>query len=208
MPQSLITAKYQTTVPKEVRQKLDLRSGDVLRWEVVGRDIRIVPPRRGFLDRRGSLRVGPGSVVDDVRQARAQRPLRTSPEAVMSEAKRVGAILETSKVRRHANTRRCGMPMIQNGAQLTPGQLLKAVEQMPPEDLDRFVEQVVVLRASQRAPRLSQAESELLEKINQGLPASDQRQYDELVARREIADLPQDENAEFLRLTCPFGKRA
>ena len=73
MPQSLITSKYQTTVPKEVRQKLDLRSGDILRWEVVDRGIRIVPARRAFLARRGSLRVGSGSVVDDVRQARRLR---------------------------------------------------------------------------------------------------------------------------------------
>lgn len=96
------------------------------------------------------------------------------------------------------------MPMIQIEAQLTAGQLLKAVEQMPPEDLDRFVEQVAVLRASQRAPRLSQAESRLLEKINRGLAARDQHQYDELVAKREIEDLTQDENAEFLRLTNLF----
>ncbi len=93
------------------------------------------------------------------------------------------------------------MPMMQNQARLTAGQLLEAVEQMPQEALDRFVEQVVVLRASQRAPRLSRAESELLEKINRGIAAPDQRQYDELVAKREIEDLPQDENAEFLRLT-------
>ncbi len=77
MPQSLITAKYQTTVPKEIRQKLDLRSGDTLRWEVVGRDIRVVPARRGFLDRRGSLHVGPGSAVDDVREARRLRGTET-----------------------------------------------------------------------------------------------------------------------------------
>ena len=59
------------------------------------------------------------------------------------------------------------MPMVQIKAHLTLGQLLKAAEQMPQEDLDRFVEQLVLLRASQRAPRLSQAESELLGKINQ-----------------------------------------
>jgi len=73
MPQSLITAKYRTTVPKEIRQKLDLRSGDVLRWEVAGRDIRVVPQRRGFLDRRGSLRVAPASAADQVRAARRLR---------------------------------------------------------------------------------------------------------------------------------------
>ncbi len=93
------------------------------------------------------------------------------------------------------------MPMTQNQARLTTGQLLKAVEQMPQDALDRFVEQVVVLRASQRAPKLTRAESELLKKINQGIAAQDQQQYDELVAKREVEDLMQDENAEFLRLT-------
>ncbi len=73
MTESTITSKYQTTVPKEIRQKLGLRPKDVLRWEVVGHDARVVPARRGFLDRRGSLRIGAGSAVDDVRQARALR---------------------------------------------------------------------------------------------------------------------------------------
>ncbi|MCP4592512.1 MAG: STAS/SEC14 domain-containing protein [bacterium] len=96
------------------------------------------------------------------------------------------------------------MPMIQIEAQLTAGQLLKAVEQMPQEDLDRFVEQVVVLRARQRAPSLSQADSVLMEKISQGLAGQDQQRYDELVARREFEDLTEDQNAEFLRLTNLF----
>ncbi len=68
---------------------------------------------------------------------------------------------------------------------------------MPQEDLDRLVEP----RAGQRASRLSQAESELMEKISQGLDAQDQHQYDEFVAKRETEDLTQDENAEFLHLT-------
>lgn len=70
MTQSTITSKYQTTVPKEVREKLGLRPQDVLRWEVVGDMIRILPAQRGFLERRGSIRVGKGSVVDDIRRAR------------------------------------------------------------------------------------------------------------------------------------------
>ncbi len=92
------------------------------------------------------------------------------------------------------------MPTVQIKAHLTTQQLLKAVEQMPQEDLDRFVEQVVALRASQRAPRLSQAESKLLRRVNQGLAEQDQRRFAELVARRETEDLTQHENAEFLRL--------
>ncbi len=93
------------------------------------------------------------------------------------------------------------MPTVQIKAHLTTRQLLKAVEQMPQEDLDRFVEQVVMLRASQRAPRLSPAESELLERINQGLAAREQQRFDELVTQREVADLTDEENAEYLRLT-------
>ena len=73
MTQSTITSKYQTTVPKEIRLKLGLRPRDVLRWEATSRDVRLVPARRGFLDRRGSLHVGPGDPVDDVRRARALR---------------------------------------------------------------------------------------------------------------------------------------
>ena len=73
MTQSTITSKYQTTVPKEVRQKLGLRPRDALRWEVLGGEARVVPARRGFLDRRGTVSVGPGSPVDDVRTARALR---------------------------------------------------------------------------------------------------------------------------------------
>lgn len=73
MTQSTITVKYQTTVPKEVRQKLDLRPSDVLRWEVVDDEVRVAPARRGFLERRGSVLIGSGSTVDDIRRARAQR---------------------------------------------------------------------------------------------------------------------------------------
>ncbi len=73
MTESKITAKFQTTVPKEVRTKLHLRPGDVLRWEVVDGDVRMVPARRGFLERQGSIRVGPGSAVEDVRKARKMR---------------------------------------------------------------------------------------------------------------------------------------
>ena len=92
------------------------------------------------------------------------------------------------------------MPTVQIKAHLTIAQLLKAVEQMSREDLDRFFEQVLLLRANQRSPRLSRAESELLDKINQGLAKLDQQRLNELVARREAEDLTPDENAEFLRL--------
>lgn len=77
MVQSTITSKYQTTVPKEIRQKLGIEPRDVLRWEVVDGDARVTVARSTFLERRGSIHVGSGSAADDVRRARALRGTET-----------------------------------------------------------------------------------------------------------------------------------
>ena len=73
MVQSKITSKHQVTVPKEIREKLGVKPGDRLVWEVVGDEARVVPARNAFLERAGTIKVGPGSVVDDVRKARRMR---------------------------------------------------------------------------------------------------------------------------------------
>lgn len=92
------------------------------------------------------------------------------------------------------------MTSVQLEVQLSPEQLLKAVKQMPPPELEWFAEQVMALRP--RPERgLSQAESELLLKINQGVPADLQRRYDELIAKRDAATLTEDEYKELLELT-------
>lgn len=70
MAKSTITVKYQTTVPKEVRQKLGVGPSDVLQWEVLGDHVRVTAARPAFLDREGTIRVGPGDPVEDVRRAR------------------------------------------------------------------------------------------------------------------------------------------
>jgi bifunctional DNA-binding transcriptional regulator/antitoxin component of YhaV-PrlF toxin-antitoxin module len=74
MAESKITSKNQTTVPKEVRDRLGVGPADVLHWEVFDRgEVRLTVADRKFLLRRGSIRVGAGSPVDDVRRAREQR---------------------------------------------------------------------------------------------------------------------------------------
>jgi hypothetical protein len=93
------------------------------------------------------------------------------------------------------------MPVIQLEAQLTVGQLLAAVEQMPQPELDQFVDRVVAFRAGQRAPQLSGSESELLAKINQGVPADLQGRYDELISKRRNWTLTEREHDELLHLT-------
>ena len=73
MPKSTITSKGQTTVPREVRQRLAVGEGDVLEWELVGNTVRIVVPYRAFLRRRGTILTGKGTAVGDVRNARQRR---------------------------------------------------------------------------------------------------------------------------------------
>jgi len=70
MSRSTLTVKYQTTVPKEVREKLGAKPGDVLQWEVVGSSVRVTAATPAFLTLQGSFKVGPGDPVDDVRKAR------------------------------------------------------------------------------------------------------------------------------------------
>jgi AbrB family looped-hinge helix DNA binding protein len=73
MAQSSITSKNQTTVPKEVRDRLGTGPGDVLHWEVEGDHARVRPAAAGFLRWRGKVAVGRGSTVNDVRRARTRR---------------------------------------------------------------------------------------------------------------------------------------
>lgn len=93
------------------------------------------------------------------------------------------------------------MPVIHVNAQVSQEQLLKAVEQMHSEELEAFVTQVLALRARRDASATSPEESELLARINKGLPPESQSQYDELVAKRQAGTLSSDEHRELLRLS-------
>lgn len=73
MARSTLTSKSQTTVPKEVREKLGIGPGDVLDWEVADGAVRVTPTGRAFARRRGSIGVGPGSAVEDVQALRRRR---------------------------------------------------------------------------------------------------------------------------------------
>jgi hypothetical protein len=85
--------------------------------------------------------------------------------------------------------------------QLSSQELLKAVEQLSLTDLEQFVSQVLLLQAQRKANSLPQAEAELLQKINQGIPSDTQKNYDELIAQRQAETLTPEEHSELLRLT-------
>jgi AbrB family looped-hinge helix DNA binding protein len=54
MPTSTITSKGQTTVPKEVRDALNVDAGDKLTWEVRGGRVAITTERPALYQLEGS----------------------------------------------------------------------------------------------------------------------------------------------------------
>jgi hypothetical protein len=93
------------------------------------------------------------------------------------------------------------MPTVQVEAHLSPDDLLRAVQQLESPELEQFLARVVALRAQRQAPHLAQAETELLVKINRGLPDDLRQRHDSLAAKRDQETLTPDEHAELLRLT-------
>jgi hypothetical protein len=93
------------------------------------------------------------------------------------------------------------MPAIQLTAELSSEQLLQAVTQLSPRELTKFLKQVATVRPPQAEHTLSRQESELLLKINQGVPEPVQQRYNELIAKRRAMTLTPDEYTELLNLT-------
>jgi len=85
-------------------------------------------------------------------------------------------------------------------------QLLHAALQLPRAELEQFVARLLLLSIQQDTPRLAQAESELLLKINQGLPPATQQKLDTLIAKRQAQTLTLEEHQELIRLTDSIEK--
>ena len=86
-------------------------------------------------------------------------------------------------------------------AAASPEQLLQEVSQFSDAALDRFFDQVVLLRAERRAPHLSRQEAELLEIINYRHPSDTQARFDFLIKRRQSNRMTSKEKAELLTMT-------
>jgi hypothetical protein len=92
------------------------------------------------------------------------------------------------------------MASLQHKTNLSANELLQAVAQLKPHELERFVKEAIALQARRSAPSLSHTETELMLKINQGLPPRVQRRFDELVEKRNTETLTLKEHEELLRL--------
>ena len=73
MPVSKITSKFQTTVPKDVREKLSIRADDSLEWTVIDGNAIVRPATSRLYRWIGYAKIGRGSTVEDVKKARAMR---------------------------------------------------------------------------------------------------------------------------------------
>ncbi len=79
-------------------------------------------------------------------------------------------------------------------------QFIKGVAQLETADLEQVVEQVNLILAQRKVASLSQSEAELLQRINQRLPESTQRRYNELRTKLETETMTPEEHQELLAL--------
>ena len=89
------------------------------------------------------------------------------------------------------------MPVLQSRG----AELLKAVQQLQPEEFDAFLEQALSMRTGTKARKLSATETRLIKRINRGLPQEVSDRYAQLVQQRKRKNLTSDERAELLKLT-------
>jgi uncharacterized phage-associated protein len=80
-------------------------------------------------------------------------------------------------------------------------ELIKAAHQLNETDLDQLLHQVVVLRASRKAPVLPEVESQLIQQINQGIPSDLDSQYRSLQQKRDTTTLTETEHQTLTQLS-------
>ena len=71
--QSIITSKYQTTIPKAIRENLGLSVKDALEWKVEKGKVTLYPARSNFLKYRNAVKTGGGDIAGDIETARNLR---------------------------------------------------------------------------------------------------------------------------------------
>ena len=71
--QSIITSKYQTTIPKAIRDNIGLSVKDVLNWKVERGRVIVSPIKQNFLKYRNTIKTGTGNIASDIEIARNLR---------------------------------------------------------------------------------------------------------------------------------------
>ena len=73
---TVITSKYQTTIPKPIREDLDISIHDTLEWKVENGRILVLPMQKNFLKFRNSVKTGSGNIDEDIKLSRKRRAKR------------------------------------------------------------------------------------------------------------------------------------
>jgi len=66
---SRVTSKFQTTVPKAIRDHLGLEMQDILEWKLENGKVTIYSVKQNFLKHQNSIQVGPGDIDRDIQNA-------------------------------------------------------------------------------------------------------------------------------------------
>lgn len=70
---SAITSKFQTTIPKIIRETVKLSIHDTLEWKLEDGKITVYPVQKNFLQYQNYIKTGPGNIEDDLENAKTAR---------------------------------------------------------------------------------------------------------------------------------------
>jgi len=70
---SVITSKFQTTIPKAVRENLKLSVRDALEWRIERGKVVVYPAQKHFLQYKNTVKTGRGDISADIDRARTLR---------------------------------------------------------------------------------------------------------------------------------------
>ncbi|KPA16701.1 hypothetical protein MHK_003081 [Candidatus Magnetomorum sp. HK-1] len=84
--------------------------------------------------------------------------------------------------------------------QMLPKDMLYFINQWCSKEIELFVDQVLLIRAQKKSPGFSYQETDLLQRINEGIPFDLQQKYNKLISKRENSTLTEKEYDDLLSL--------
>jgi hypothetical protein len=85
--------------------------------------------------------------------------------------------------------------------QAATAELLRTVEQLPSQELDEFVMQVLQVQTDRQTPNLTEAETDLLLIINQGPSIQFREELNHLVLKRQSLEISDSELTQLIAMT-------
>ena len=73
---SKITSKYQITIPKEIRDRLNLGKSDLIEWKIENNKILVEAVNKPFLKYKASIKIKSGNIKEDILRSRRMRVLK------------------------------------------------------------------------------------------------------------------------------------